>query len=362
MDTQLNSLLNKITALGGALSTSQTYRSRLIKQLRSWIPFKSACFTTVDPRTLLSTGAITDEDIEAIHDGLFKYEYLHSDYNHFHELVNSMEKVATLSGATNGTMSKSPRYLNVLKPAGLHDEMRAALVANGMCWGFLTIFRQEGQPFFSEEERQLLSSLAPFMAVMLRDRSLPRSTVTVDGMDPMPEPGLLLLSETLDILSYNAAARQWMSLLQDAEGLDAASLPRPLRAVCFRALSENDRGTVYSTSAHTRVRLRDGSFASIRASFLHGPDALTKLAVTLEPANTTDMLPLISDSLGLTERENEVISGILRGLSTKELAQSLFISPYTIQDHLKSIFIKTGVNSRRELIWQLHSKYSLSPS
>ncbi|GIO97417.1 helix-turn-helix transcriptional regulator [Paenibacillus lautus] len=359
MDTQLNSLLNKITALGGALSTSQAYRSKLIKQLRSWIPFESACFTTVDPRTLLSTGAITDEDIEAIHDRLFEYEYLHSDYNHFHELANSMEKVATLSGATNGALNKSPRYLNVLQPAGFHDEMRAALVADGMCWGFLTIFRQEGQSFFSEEERQLLSSLAPFMAAMLRDRSLPRSTV--NGMDPVPEPGLLLLSETLEILSYNAAARQWMSLLQDVEGLDAASLPRPLRAVCFRALSENERGTAYSTSAHTRVRLKGGSFASIRASYLHGPDSLTKLAVTLEPANTTDMLPLISNALGLTERENEVISGILRGLSTKELAQSLFISPYTIQDHLKSIFVKTGVNSRRELIWQLHSKFSLSP-
>lgn len=359
MGTQLNSLLNKITALGGALSNSQTYRSELMKQLRCWIPFESACFTTVDPRTLLSTGAITDEDIEAIHDRLFEYEYLHSDYNHFHELANSMEKVATLSGATNGALNTSPRYLNVLQPAGFQDEMRAALVADGMCWGYLTIFRQEGQPFFSEEERQLLSSLAPFMASMLRDRSLPRSPV--DGMDHMPEPGLLVLSETLDILSYNASARQWMSLLQDAEGMDAASLPRPLRAVCFRALSESSRGTAYSTGAHTRVRLSNGSFASIRACLLHGPDSLAKLAVTLEPANTTDMLPLISDALGLTERENEVISGILRGLSTKELAQSLFISPYTIQDHLKSIFVKTGVNSRRELIWQLHSKYSLSP-
>ena len=47
-----------------------------MKQLRRWIPFESACFTTVDPRTLLSTGAITDEDIEAIHDRLFEYEYL----------------------------------------------------------------------------------------------------------------------------------------------------------------------------------------------------------------------------------------------------------------------------------------------
>ncbi|MGE7824371.1 LuxR C-terminal-related transcriptional regulator [Paenibacillus sp. NPDC093718] len=359
MDTQLNSFLNKITTLGGALSNSQAYRNELIKQLRSWIPFESACFTTVDPRTLLSTGAITDENIETIHDRLFEYEYLYSDYNHYHELANSMEKVATLSRATNGALSKSPRYRNVLQPAGFHDEMRAALVAEGMCWGFLTIFRQVGQPIFNEEERQLLTSLAPFMAATLRDRSLPRSTV--DGIDHMPEPGLLVLSETLDILTYNAAARQWMSLLQDAEGLDGISLPRPLRAVCFRALSESAQGTAYSTGAHTRVRLSDGSFASIRASLLQGPDSLAKLAVTLEPANTTDMLPLISDALGLTERENEVISGILRGLSTKELAQSLFISPYTIQDHLKSIFLKTGVNSRRELIWQLHSKYSLSP-
>lgn len=359
MGTQLNNLVKKITALGGALSTSQAYRSELIKQLRSWIPFESACFTTVDPHTLLSTGAITDDDIETIHDRLFEYEYLYSDYNHVHELANSKEKVATLSGATNGDLNKSPRYLNVLQPAGFRDEMRAALVADSMCWGFLTIFRQEGQPFFSEEERQLLSSLAPFMAVMLRDCCLPRSTA--DGMNPRPEPGLLLLSETLDILSYNAAAKQWMSLLQEAEGLGAVSLPRPLRAVCFRALSENDRGAAYSVSAHTRVRLKGGSFASIRASYLHGPDSLTKLAVTLEPASTTDMLPLISDALGLTGREYEVISGILRGLSTKELAQSLFISPYTIQDHLKSIFVKTGVNSRRELIWQLHSKFSLSP-
>ncbi|SEL81623.1 regulatory protein, luxR family [Paenibacillus sp. cl141a] len=72
------------------------------------------------------------------------------------------------------------------------------------------------------------------------------------------------------------------------------------------------------------------------------------------------MLPLISDSLGLTERENEVISGILRGFSNKEMAQALFASPYTVQDHLKSIFLKTGLNSRRELIWQLHIKYSLN--
>nr|WP_228720972.1 helix-turn-helix transcriptional regulator [Arthrobacter sp. 260] len=55
----------------------------------------------------------------------------------------------------------------------------------------------------------------------------------------------------------------------------------------------------------------------------------------------------------LSAREREICREVIGGHPTTEIANHLFISVHTVQDHLKSVFAKVGVRSRGELVARL---------
>jgi DNA-binding NarL/FixJ family response regulator len=61
--------------------------------------------------------------------------------------------------------------------------------------------------------------------------------------------------------------------------------------------------------------------------------------------------PLIpaGHATSLTRREREVLSLLAIGLSTKETAESLFLSPRTVDNHAHRIMKKLGLHGRVEL-------------
>ncbi|MEO7979286.1 MAG: LuxR C-terminal-related transcriptional regulator, partial [Sporichthyaceae bacterium] len=101
--------------------------------------------------------------------------------------------------------------------------------------------------------------------------------------------------------------------------------------------------------ATARVLTRSGRWVVLHGAVLDpGRDA--RVAVIVEPAHPARITGLLMAAYGLTEREQDVTRLVLQGSSTAEIALELVVSVHTVQQHLKGIFDKTGVRSRRDLV------------
>ena len=58
-----------------------------------------------------------------------------------------------------------------------------------------------------------------------------------------------------------------------------------------------------------------------------------------------------SDALaGLSDRESEVLEALCQGMSNKEMAEVLFVSPETIKSHVSTVIGKLGVKDRTQAV------------
>ena len=102
-----------------------------------------------------------------------------------------------------------------------------------------------------------------------------------------------------------------------------------------------------------RVQTRSGQWLIAHASRLSDSMGARETAVILEPAQPHEIAPLLLEAYGLTRREAEVAQLVLNFRATREIVDRFQISELTVQQHLKLIFHKVGVSSRRELVGQI---------
>ncbi|MUN38423.1 helix-turn-helix transcriptional regulator [Actinomadura litoris] len=342
--------------LDRAASAEDLFRGTSAR-LRRTVPFDSAVWTATDPETGLVTAPMLVEGLGG-RDRCADYwesEILEENVVPFRDLARAAVPAAGLRAATGDLPGRSARFRRLLEGQGVHDELRAVLRAGGRPWAVVSLFRSAGGAF-APDEVDVVAGLSGPLAARLRRLARPA------GPEPLPDapgPGLVLFDPSGEATSINAEAREHLARVPEGPSVPSALGVRlPIwvigTALQARAIARGrDRG-----GARVRVRTAEGSWLVCHASALTGVDGRPgPVALVIEPAAASDLVVIVAEAYELTPRELEITGHVARGLSTGEIAERLFISPHTVRDHLKTVFEKTGVSSRGELVARLFAEH-----
>jgi DNA-binding NarL/FixJ family response regulator len=134
-----------------------------------------------------------------------------------------------------------------------------------------------------------------------------------------------------------AVARQLRELVPDVamvmlSGMDDDAVLRSALVAGCTGFVTKDRATGELVDAVRAVRAGRGAI---------DPAASARLAGVQAPGR---------DGAGITQREHEVLVLLAEGLSTREIAQQLFISLNTARNHVQRLIAKLGAHSRLEAV------------
>jgi DNA-binding CsgD family transcriptional regulator len=314
-----------------------------IDVLRRAVGFGRWCWPLTDPGSGLSTFGFAEFDLWAEVPRIAALEE-HGDVTSKPRLALSPRASATLSAETGGNLARSRRWRECLQPYGVGDELMTLCRDRHGCWGSVELMRDSDDPPFEEDDADFLDRLSPTLGTLLR-RSQRRSWQAEAPPAPPLAPATVILDGELRPVSWTAAFREWLAELSPAGML----LPA-VYELGTRVLTPSDEAS--GLPASVRIRTQLGRLATLEAAPLEGA-ATGHVVVTVREASADEVFDLLCMTYDLTRRERQLAAFVLEGLGTKQLAQSLCISPYTVQDHLKAVFGKTGVRSRRELVSRL---------
>lgn len=325
-------------------------------RLHRAVPFDSYCISPLDPSSGLPTGMMADKEAGDEKDVFFflKHIYFDDDITDMTWLARRKVGAMTLSEATNGRLERALRHREYNVSKGFANELRCAFTQSNELWGGLCLVREKGASDFGEREVALMKRLSPHLASGFRGAALAgNSRSEASGSDT---PGVLMLDGKGNAAQHTPSAER---LLRDlgAEGepelwREGRGLPSTVWVVAGalgRALGPDARYV-----PRLCVRGASGQWISLQASLSEPtPSRPSETVIVMAPAGPVETSRLNKAIYGLSAREEEICDLVIRGRSTREMSRALHISEYTVQDHLKNVFGKVGVRSRRELLKRL---------
>ncbi|MFF7457206.1 helix-turn-helix transcriptional regulator [Kitasatospora sp. NPDC008115] len=338
--------------LAGAGLTAENVFRRADELLRALLGYDAVCWHSADPATGLVTSVLSDDLSLMGFEDAVRLEVWADDPATFPSIRRSGVRAETLSRATKGQLADSARFRELIGPGGFGDELRAVFDAHGGMWGCAAFMRSADRGPYLARQREFADLAARHLGNALRACHVPpaagdvRREAAEQGGPGEESPAVVVLGPANRPLAISGPAEELLGRLADPS---RTSLGVPTAfAVAAEQARRVARGQVVPQS---KIRVQDsaGRWYVLHGSALKGGSE-GEVTVVAAPATPADAMPLYLSAYGLTAREQEVALLLVRGYDTRDVSRLLAMKPYTVQDHLKSVFAKAGVASRRELV------------
>jgi DNA-binding CsgD family transcriptional regulator len=335
---------------------SVALRGAILDVLAEVVDFDAYVWLLTDPVTTVGAAPLANVPGLPLTElpGLISTKYT-THVNRWTALMQMTPPVGLLHIPGDDDRRPGGMWRELLSRHGIRDVASAVFADPFGCWGFLDLWRDDRSAPFDGTEAEFLGAVAPTVTTALREC---QARTFVQAATPQRDdfgPVVLTLDDGLRITSRTAASQDWLAALLPPDP-GSHAVPASVYNVAAQLLAIE--AEVDDHPASTRTHLSDGFWLTLRAARIAdiepqpiAPDPSTPgIVVTIEETSATERLELFGRAFALTPREYELVGLLATGADTRAMARQMALSEYTVQDHLKSIFTKTGARDRITLL------------
>ncbi len=251
-------------------------------------------------------------------------------------------------------------YNDFLKPQSIHSQMSIFLRNKNGLLGSFNLFRPPNADVFNGRDRAKAELMAPYLAEALNKVLMWEKTRTQTAMIDrilcgLPYGAVVLMNQWFEPIYCSDTAKEKLRCLCAKK--EIKDCLRYLSKLVFshfdKKVSPPLNAPNPSKASLHKIQIslskNESDFEIVVRQVRMGNPESTFFAVYFEPEES-GVVPAREKeklkALGLTAREMDVVLLLSEGLKNPEIGKRLYISDYTVENHLRSIFRKMGVSNR----------------
>ncbi|MBK5260988.1 MAG: helix-turn-helix transcriptional regulator [Peptostreptococcaceae bacterium] len=224
----------------------------------------------------------------------------------------------------------------------------------------IRLYRKDEASGFTKQEYEICKYLASLIGDAyrhhLKDYEVKNNAKLYNMMKSNMYFGVLLLDNQFKLISYNKIGIERATIITNKTSLDeiTTELTKIMKQMMENESKSNQSLTIYEIMDNYIIEML------VNRELNEFDNIITNYIVYIYgKAWFSSILNLSAEKViekyDLTDREKQLVTLILKGYSNLNISEELFISTYTVKEHIKSIFRKMNLKSRGELIIKVYS-------